>query len=207
LDAAGHDDRLTGRHYPTIWSEFSDWMGFRRHFPANRFPASSGRPNHGRGITASVPLLSGACLLLSAHLPADLRRLNADYRMYGEDLDLSRRVQAAGFETVLLAESVVIHLGGQSSQQARCETALLAIDAANRYFRQWHGSGVARRHRLLMAVVALVKGVAFSLLQAAGLEADAAEKRRFYKTLLRWSWHGDFREPPTPQPRISPHLE
>ena len=207
LDADGRDDRLTGRNYPTPWSEFSDWMGFTRLFPTKPFLKANLRPRYDRSLTAPAPLLSGACLLLSERLPADLRCLNADYRMYGEDLDLSRRVQAAGFTTVLLAEAVIIHLGGQSSQQAQGETALLAIDAANRYFRQWHGPDAARRHRLLMAVVALVKGVAFSLLHATDLRADAAEKRHFYKTLLRWSWHGGFSEPPTPQLRTSPHLE
>ncbi len=192
----GRDDLLTGRHYPTLWSEFIDWMGLSHRFPSNRF--SNLRPNYDRGITASVPLLSGACLLLPEHLPHDLRRLDAAYPMYGEDLDLSRRIQAAGFKTVLLAEAVVTHLGAQSSQQVKAEAALLAIDAANRYFRQWHGPGTARKHRLLMAGIALIKSVAFTFIYATGRQPDAAQKRRFYTTLLRWALSGGSNGPLTP---------
>ena len=119
---------------------------------------------------------------------------------------LNRRVQVAGFKTVLLADAVILHFGGQSSRLAKNESALLAIAAVNRYFYQWQGAGAGRRHRLVMGGIALIKGAAFTLLNVLSLQADAAQKQRFYRTLLRWAWTPDAIDLPTPT-RNAPHLE
>lgn len=190
LTAAGRDDLRTGRHYPTPWSEFSDWLGLTRRFPGSRLWAANLRPDVPRTRTGPVPVLSGACLLFSASLPAHLQRFDPDYPMYGEDLDLCRRVQAAGYETWLAAEAVIQHIGGLSSRQARVDAALLAADGVNRYFRRWHGLRAAQRHRLGMAVVAAVKWSVFSLLGWFGLEKQPDLQRRLHAGLWRWAWSG-----------------
>ncbi len=190
VTAEGRDDLRTGRHYPTPWSEFCDWLGLTRRFPGSRLWAANLRPDVPRTRTGPVPVLSGACLLFSASLPAELQRFDPDYPMYGEDLDLCRRVQAAGYETWLAAEAVIEHIGGLSSRQARVPTALLAADGVNRYFRRWHGSRTAQRHRLGMAVVAAIKWPAFSLLGWFGLEPQPHLQRRLHAGLWRWAWSG-----------------
>ncbi|NOX63172.1 MAG: glycosyltransferase family 2 protein [Chloroflexi bacterium] len=183
----GRDDLRTGREYPTPWSETLDWFGFTRRFPHHPFWAANLRPDFPRDRTASVPLLSGACLLLSQRLPSSLRRLDEYFPMYGEDVDLCRRVQQAGYETVLVADAEVFHAGGQSSRQIGLRTALLAVEGVQRYFRRWRGSGAARRHRMGMALVAVVKWTAFTLLGLIGLESDPAYQRRFHRALLAWA--------------------
>lgn len=190
MTAEGRDDLRTGRHYPTPWSEFCDWLGLTRRFPRSRVWAANLRPDFPRTRTGPVPVLSGACLLFSASLPADLQRFDPDYPMYGEDLDLCRRVQAAGYETWLAAEAVIDHIGGLSSRQERVQTALLAADGVNRYFRRWHGVWAARRHRLGMAVVAAMKWLLFSLLGWVGLEPQPRLQRRLHAGLWRWAWSG-----------------
>jgi GT2 family glycosyltransferase len=190
LTPEGRDDLRTGRHYPTPWSELTDWLGLTRRFPRSRLWAANLRPQVPRTRTGPVPLLSGACLLLSASLPPELRRFDPGYPMYGEDVDLCRRIQAAGYETWLVAEAVIVHSGGLSSRQERVRTALLAADGVNRYFRHWHGPWTARRHRLGMAVVAALKGSAFSLLGRLGLEKESALQRHLHAGLWRWAWCG-----------------
>ena len=183
----GQDDLRTGRHYPTPWSETLDWLGLSRRFPHHPILAANLRPNVPRDRTAAVPLLSGACLLLSQRLPSSLRRLDEHFPMYGEDVDLCRRVQLAGYETVLVGDAVIFHAGGQSSRQENLRTALLAVEGVHRYFRRWHGRGAAWRHRLGMASVALIKWIAFSLLGLIGLESDPAYQRRFHRALFIWA--------------------
>lgn len=187
VNALGQDDVRTGRHLPTPWSESLEWSGLSRRFPRNRWLAANLRPGFDRGQTGPVPLLSGACLLLSAHLPAGLRLLDPDFPMYGEDVDLCRRVQTAGFATVLVAGALIVHAGGESSRQDSEWAALLAVDGVHRYFRRWLGRGAARRHRLGMAGVAAAKWLAFSLLGAVGREADPGYQRRIHAELWRWA--------------------
>lgn len=185
LDEKGNDDLRTGRHYPTPWSEFCDWSGLSRHFPGKPWFTANLRPSYHRNQTASVPLLSGACLLLSEHLPPRLRCLNSFFPMYGEDVDLCRRVQEADFDTVLVAEAVVTHIGGGSSRQCAARAAVMAVDGVQQYFRLWQGRRVARWHRLAMAVVAVLKISAFSLRFRE--RQRAARQRRLYTAIFRWA--------------------
>lgn len=191
LDSGGHDDLRTGRHYPTVCSEWLDWLGLSRRFPHSRLWAANLRPGYDRSRTAAVPLLSGACLLLPAQLPPALARLDERYPMYGEDLDLCRRVQAAGYETVLVAGSVIHHEGGASSRQANAHTAVLAVAGANRYLHQWQGPGQARLHRLGMALIAGGKWLAFALAAAITRRSDPVRRRRTQAAILAWAMVGN----------------
>ena len=191
VDADGHDDLLTGRHFPTPCSEFADWLGLTNRFSHHRWLSPNLRPDYDRRQTAPVPLLSGACLLLPERLPAQMRRFDSAYRMYGEDVDLCRRVQAAGLQMSLVGDAVIVHLGAESSRQAKLQSNLLAVDGSNRYFRRWHGAGSARWHRLLMAVVAVVKCVVLIPPALWGSKPDASQQRRMYSALFRWALHGN----------------
>lgn len=190
LGAGGGDDLRTGRFYPTPWSETLEWLGLARRFPHNRFLAANLRPDFNRAQIRPVPLLSGACLLLNQSLPTGLRRLDPSYPMYAEDVDLCRRVQVAGYQTVLVGDSVIEHTGGESSRLDSRRMALMAVDGIQRYFRRWQGVGAARRHRLGMAAVAAGKWIGFSLLGAAGRERQPAAQRRLHADLLRWTIRG-----------------
>ncbi len=190
LDAHGRDDLRTARLYPTPLSEMLDWSGLTRRFPHHRLVAANLRPEFDRRQITAVPLLSGACLLLNQSLPPDLRRLDPAFPMYGEDVDLSRRIQVAGFETVLVGEALIEHIGGESSRLAAQRSALLSVEGAQRYFRRWLGAGAAHRHRLGMAVVAVGKWMAFSLLGLLGRERQPAAQRRLHADLLRWAVRG-----------------
>lgn len=191
VNADGQDDLLSGRHFPTLGSVFADWLGLTRRFPHNRWLAANLRPDYDRHQTAAVPLLSGACLLLPERLPVPLRRFDPVFLMYGEDVDLCRRVQAAGLRTVLVGDAVIVHLGGESSRQQKLQTTLLSADGENRYFRRWRGVSAGRWHRLILAIVAAIKVTVFGLLCLARRRSDACRQCRLYYALFRWSLHGD----------------
>ena len=186
FDAAGRDDWRTGRHYPTPWSEFLDWSGLGRWFSSVPGLVKNRRLTYDRGSTSAVPLLSGACLLFPPQLSSPLRQLNPDYPMYGEDIDLCRRVDRAGFEKVLVAAARVTHIGGASSRQQPVIAALMAVLAMNRYFRQWEGRDAAGLHRALMGLTGLIKTVFF----CSGSLIDARWRRgcAIYRAVLQWAF-------------------
>ncbi len=198
VDAQGRDDPRTGRRLPTPWSETLEWSGLTRRFPRQRWLAANLRPGFDRSQTGPVPLLSGACLLLSARLPSGLRQLDPHFPMYGEDVDLCRRVQAAGFATVLVGDAIIVHAGGESSRQDSTRAALLAVEGVHLYFRRWLGEAAAHRHRLGMAAVAAGKWWAFSLLGLLGREPDPAYQRRFHAGLWHWAVRGPAHPEPAP---------
>ncbi len=185
LNAEGEDDWRTGRAFPTPWSEFMDWSGAGRWFSFLPFLLKNRRLHYDRRSTSAVPLLSGACLLFSFQLPLNLRKLNPEFVLYGEDIDLCRRVANAGWRRVLVAESVITHTGAASSQQRPALAALMAIIAMNRYFRLWEGKKAAWLHRALLGLVGLFKTGLFC---AGGPLRPAWHKKcALYRLVLCWA--------------------
>jgi GT2 family glycosyltransferase len=105
--------------------------------------------------------------------------------MYGEDIDLCRRIDRAGFQKILVGDALVTHLGGVSSSQRPPESALMAVRAMNRYFRQWDGRTAAYLHRALMGLVGLAKSMIF----CAGGLINMRWRRScsLYRRILRWA--------------------
>ncbi len=185
FDAAVRDDWRTGRHYPTPWSEFVDWSGLGRWFSFIPILVKNRRLAYDRGSTSAVPLLSGACLLFPPQLPSHLRQLDSDFPMYGEDIDLCRRMDRAGFQKVLVADAHMTHVGGASSQQRPVMAALMAVVAMNRYFRRWEGRAAAGVHRALMGLTGLIKTALFC--PGSRINARCRRGCAIYRAVLKWA--------------------
>ncbi len=185
MHSSGKDDLRTGREFPTPWSELVEWSGIVHWFPHSRL-LKHYRLGYDRTRTSAVPLLSGACLLFSAYLPPTLRQLNPAFVMYSEDIDLCRRVWQAGLQCVLVAEAKMTHIGGASSRQRPVVTAYLAIISMNRYFLEWEGERIARRHRLLIGFIAFFKALIFCLTRLMGYQTHG--RCQIHRQLLSWAF-------------------
>jgi len=185
FDARGRDDWRTGRDYPTPWSEFVDWSGLARLFSHLPFLLKNRRLAYDRAQSSTVPLLSGACLLFPPKLPASLRQFDSGFLMYGEDIDLCRRIERAGFQKVLVADAHMTHIGGVSSSQRPAATALMAVMAMNQYFRKWRSRPAAWLHRALLGLIGLTKAAVF----CTGSLINARWRKRcwIYGRILSWA--------------------
>jgi len=72
--------------------------------------------------------VSGACILLRREALLRLGGLDEGFFMYGEDIDLCRRLRDAGYELLYEPSAVVEHEGGASAPRAE----LLPVLAASR---------------------------------------------------------------------------
>jgi N-acetylglucosaminyl-diphospho-decaprenol L-rhamnosyltransferase len=102
--------------------------------------------------------VSGACLAMRR---ADLELLGGfDERffMYREDIDLCKRVRAAGFSVRFEPTAVVVHEGGASAPQSR-QIPVLATSRL-RYAEKHYGRGGALLERAAVALHALTHALA-----------------------------------------------
>lgn len=65
-----------------------------------------------------VDWLIGACVMLRAEALAQIGVLDESFFMYGEEVDLQRRLHNAGWSVMLLPHVHIVHHGGASSKQA-----------------------------------------------------------------------------------------
>ena len=109
-------------------------------------------------VAQSPEWLSGACLLVRRSLLEALNGLDSDFFLYGEDVDLCKRIRQAGFEVLYEPGAVARHEGGASSPRALLLPVL--AESRIRYATKHRGRGAQVLERLGIAVGALTHLVA-----------------------------------------------
>jgi GT2 family glycosyltransferase len=99
-----------------------------------------------------VDWLRGACLMLRREAAAAAGLFDEGFFMYSEEVDLCRRVRAAGWRIVYLPSAVVVHHEGKSSERSPAGRDINFHDSRVRYYRKHFGRPLALALRL--AVVA-----------------------------------------------------
>ncbi len=88
--------------------------------------------------------VTGCCLMMPTKLAVNLGGFDLSFKMYGEDVDLSLRTRAAGYELLFVPESKIYHkvsasVGGEFafSKMSRKLGGLIRIFAKHAKWYQW----------------------------------------------------------------------
>ena len=117
LDGKGTFLPESKRGLPTPGVAFYKVFGFSKLFPKSK---TFGRYHLGfldENETHEVDVLAGAFMLLRKSVLDKIGLLDEDYFMYGEDIDLSYRVQKAGYKNYYFPHTRIIHYKGESTKR------------------------------------------------------------------------------------------
>lgn len=137
--------------------------------------------------------ISGACLMVRRTAFVHVGQFTSTYFMYGEDMDLCYKLQAAGWRNYYVPGAIVIHHGGQSTtaQSDKQFSSVVMRESLFRFMRIHYGGFYARLFQLITALAALCR---LSLLGVAMAFSSAHAKRNslllsFSKwfRVLRWA--------------------
>ncbi len=115
VDGSGRFLKESRRGFPSPWVAACKLFGLTALFPHSRLfatyylghlPASRSHPS---------PVLSGACLWISRAALTRVGPFDSDYFMYAEDIDLSYRLEQAGYVNYYFAEATIVHFKGEST--------------------------------------------------------------------------------------------
>ncbi|PID85069.1 MAG: glycosyl transferase [Chloroflexi bacterium] len=137
------------RRFPTLataffestWLEFAAPKGVLKRYYAEDLPDDA---------TNDVDWVVGACMLLPTQVVAAVGGMDEAYFMYSEELDWCRRIKDSGWRVVYYPEAKIIHLVGQSSDQAVVARHINFQQAKLRYFRKFNGRLPASLLRLFL---------------------------------------------------------
>ena len=97
-----------------------------------------------------VDAISGALMLLPRAVFEQVGGFDAAYRLHAEDLDLCRRVRAAGYSVAVANDVVVTHLRGVSSQRRPLWVEWQKHRGLWRYFQKFDGADTFIGMRVLL---------------------------------------------------------
>jgi hypothetical protein len=167
------------RRYPRLRSTYARALFLHRLFPKADWTDELIRDEEAYTRRGSPDWVSGACVLLRREALEQVGGLDEGFFMYAEDIDLCKRLRAAGYELLYEPAAVVEHEGGASVPR----TSLLPVLAASRmrYAAKHRGRVGALLERLGIALEALTH-VAVS---RGGVAARAGHARALRLTLGR----------------------
>jgi len=142
------------RGFPTPWASFCKLFGLQALFPNSPLFARYNQTFRNEDETYDVDALIGAFMFCRTQVLRDIGGFDPDFFMYGEDIDLCYRVQAAGWKVAYYPATTVVHFKGESARRSSMNEVRVFYEAMAIFARKHYG-----KSRLLLAL--LRAGIAF----------------------------------------------
>lgn len=105
------------RGLPTPWVAFYKMFGLSRLFPKSRKFGKYHLSYLDKDQIHEIDVLAGAFMLLRKSAIDKVGMLDEAFFMYGEDIDLSYRIQQGGYKNYYFPETTIIHYKGESTKK------------------------------------------------------------------------------------------
>ena len=126
IDGNGVFLKESKRGEPSIGASFFKMVGLSKLFPRSPFFSKYYAGHINEFDNQPVEVLSGAFFMVAKNVLQIVKGFDEDYFMYGEDIDLSIRIRAAGFKNYYFSGTTITHFKGESSKKSNLIT--------NKYF-------------------------------------------------------------------------
>jgi N-acetylglucosaminyl-diphospho-decaprenol L-rhamnosyltransferase len=126
VDGSGRFLPESRRGFPSPWVAFTRLSGLSALFPRSRIYARYYLGHLPADRAHPAPVLSGACLLVRRGILDEVGGFDERFFMYAEDIDLSYRIEKAGYVNYYFPGTTIVHFKGESTQKDI------------RYVRQFH---------------------------------------------------------------------
>lgn len=114
----------------------------------------------GNDETAAVDVLSGCCMLVrTSVLPKIGGAFDEDYFMYCEDVDLSYRIQKAGYQNIYFPEATLIHYKGESTRKATLSYVRIFNEALSTFVRKHYSKGNAQLFTIFINIGIVLRAI------------------------------------------------
>jgi len=117
IDGSGIYLKESKRSFPSPLTSLYKLAGLAALFPSSPVFARYYAGHLPNDQVHEVDVLAGACMMLRRKALDAVGGFDEDYFMYGEDVDMSYRLQQAGFKNVYFPGSTIIHFKGESTQK------------------------------------------------------------------------------------------
>lgn len=142
IDGSGAFLAESKRSFPSPLTSFYKLSGLSKLFPSSAMFSRYSLGYLDEYKNHEVDVLSGAFLLAKKDVLITLKGFDEDFFMYGEDIDLSYRIQKMGYKNYYFSESTIIHFKGESAGKKSLKYVKMFYGAM-RIFVKKHYSGRA----------------------------------------------------------------
>ncbi len=165
IDGSGKFLPESKRSFPSLSAAFYKLIGLSLIFPNSRKFNKYALGNMSKDDDYEIDVLAGAFMMLKKDVAHKTKGFDETYFMYGEDIDLSFRVQEAGYKNYYYGKQKIIHFKGESTKRGSLNYVRMFYNAMSIFVRK-HYSGSKATIFSTTINIAIVFRAIVSLLQA-----------------------------------------
>jgi GT2 family glycosyltransferase len=137
----------SARRFPSLLDEFLNLSGLAAKFPNSKFFGRFDRTFADPAEPAEVDWVPGAFAIIRRDLIDSIGFFDPRFFLYYEEVDLCRRIKAAGYTVQYWPDLRISHIGGESSRTLTgmsftshgSQLTLWRMRSQLLYYRKWHG--------------------------------------------------------------------
>jgi len=160
IDGSGNFLKESKRAFPSPFTSFCRLSGLTTLFPRSKVFARYYLGHLGQYKNHEVDVLAGAFMLTTKIILDETGGFDERFFLYGEDVDLSYRIQKAGYKNLYFSESTIIHFKGESTKKGSLNYIRLFYGAMSLFVKKYYSGGFASFYNLLMRMAIWINAVA-----------------------------------------------
>ena len=143
LDGRGKLLKESKRAFPSPVTSLFKLFGFARLFPRSKTFSKYHLGHLDENKNHEVDVLAGAYMMVRRNILDELGGFDEIFFMYGEDVDLSYRIQKIGYKNYYLAETSILHFKGESTRKGSLNYLRLFYNAMSIFVSKHYSGGKA----------------------------------------------------------------
>jgi GT2 family glycosyltransferase len=143
LDGSGHFLKESKRSFPSPRTSLFKLFGLAKLFPRSKIFSKYHLGNLDENKDHEVDVLAGAFMMVKREVLDKTGGFDEVFFMYGEDVDLSYRIQKAGYKNYYFSGSSIIHFKGESTRKGSLNYVRLFYNAMSVFVGKHYGGGKA----------------------------------------------------------------
>jgi len=143
IDGSGKFLKESKRAFPSPLTSLFKLSGLTRLFPGSRLFSKYHLGHLPEKENHVVDVLAGAYMMSPKIILDTVGSFDDSFFMYGEDVDLSYRIQKAGYKNYYFAKSSIIHFKGESTKKGSLNYVKLFYKAMSLFVKKHYSGGKA----------------------------------------------------------------
>ncbi len=157
IDGSGKFLKESKRGFPSPLISLCKLSGLTGIFPKSRFFSRYYLGFLDENITNEVDVLAGAFMIVPRKILNDTGFFDESFFMYGEDIDLSYRIQKAGYKNYYFAETSIVHFKGESTKKGSLNYVKIFYNAMSVFVKKHYGGTKAGTFNFLIQVAIFLR--------------------------------------------------
>ena len=176
IDGSGQFLKESKRAFPSPSISLFKILGLANLFPKSKLFAKYHMGHLSVNENNEVDVLAGAFMLVPKVVLNVVGSFDEAFFMYGEDVDLSYRIQKAGYKNYYFAKTTILHFKGESTKKGSLNYVRLFYKAMNLFVHKHYKSGNAAVFTFLINI-----GIWFRASLATLTSVFKVDKKTFIK--------------------------